>query len=288
MGATQSQEIQNFLNNYVNTTVVQQVIQRYASETNAVVNGRQNLKIVINANTISGTSITANQRITSYIDVEQMISRSNDTSLTNDLQTAVTNTLENALDRYVDSIAGFLSSSSNQQLVNNIRNSISTYVSQTINTSTVDNLLLSSSNVQEGVLEVNAENIQGSTLVWNQDIQASIMAKNIIEDVVNTSFSNTQVQELANATKNQVVSKETNPISDVVRAGANLLNPRSIILIAALVIGIIIAILGVVLAFSVPMTPKMKMISIGVGVGLGVVVALGGIIYYAVSKPKTA
>lgn len=289
MGGVQSQQVQNFLTNDVNLSVIQSVIQRYASQTDAVVKGEQGLRVVVTAKNITNNNFTLRQSISSYINVDQLVSRANNTELSNDLQSAVQSTLSNALDKYVDSIAGFLSSSSNQQLVNDVRNSLSTYVSQTINQSTVDNLLLSSSNVQNGVLEFRAEDlISGNTVVWDQSIQANLMAKNIIESVVSNALSNKQVQQLGTDVKNTVTSKETNPVSDIVRAGAKLLNPRSIILIAALIIGVIVAIVAVVAAFMVPLTPKLRLVVAGAGVVLGIIIAVCGIIYYAVSGPPKA
>lgn len=278
MGGVQSQIVRNFLSNTVNMDVIQTVINKFASETKAVTKGEQGLKFTMEAGTnISGNYIVVNQRITSYINLEQLISKSNTTQLTDELKTSVTTTLQTALDKYVDSIAGFLTSSGNQEIVNNVRNSISTYVNQTISNETVSDLLLSSSNVQNGVLIMKAgEGIYNNTVIWNQQIQADIMAKNIIEDVVNNALKNTQVQDLGTAIENKVTSKEVSPIS-------SLLKPRSIILIASLIIGVILAILGIVAAVILTVPPKMKMVIGGAGIGLGILVALGGIIYYAVS-----
>lgn len=290
MGNSTSQSIDRFLSNDVNNTVVQQVIQRYATETSAISTNTQNLRWTLNAGRSINLNANVQQLITSYIDVQQIIDRTNKTEIVDDLRVAVTNTLDDALTKATDGIAGFLTNPSNQTLTTDVRNRISTYVNQTINTSTIDTLLLSSSNYQNGVLDLTAgEDINGN-LTWNQEIQSSLIASNIIKQVVENSLQNTQVEELLTAATGNLNVKEESPITTATNAIANvaksILNPRGIILIAAIIIGIVIAIIAIVAAVALTLPMKTRYIIAGVGVAIGVVVAVAGIIYYVASAPK--
>jgi hypothetical protein len=290
MGNSTSQSIQRFLSNDVNSSVVQQVIQRYATETSAVSTNTQALKWTLNAGRTINLNANVRQLITSYIDVQNIIDRSDKTALVDDLRTAVTTTLDDALNKATDGLAGFLQNPSNQTLVSDVRNNISTYVNQTINTSTIDQLLLSSSNIQNGVLDLTAgEDINGN-LQWNQTIQSEVMATNIIKQVVDNALQNTQVQDLVTKASGNLTVVEKSPITTGVEAIAgvakSLLNPRAIILIVAIVLGIVIAIAAIAAAFFITVPMKTRYIIGGAGVAVGVIVIIAGIIYYVASAPK--
>lgn len=290
MGNSTSQSIERFLTNDVNNTSIQQVIQRYATETNAVSTNTQNLRWTLNAGGNINLNANVQQLITSYIDVQQIVDRADKTALVDDLRVAVTSTLDDALTKTTDGLAGFLQNPSNQTLVSDVRNRISTYVNQTINTNTIDQLLLSSSNVQNGILDLTAAQDINGDIQWNQNIQSSIMAQNIVRQVVDNSLQNTQVQELVTKVTGRGDVVEESPITTVTNsiAGAanGLLNPRSIILIVSIILGIVIAIAAIAAAVLLTVPMKTRYIIGGVGIAVGVVIAIAGIIYYVASTPK--
>lgn len=287
MGNSVSQSIDRFLSNDVSSTVVQEVIERYASETTAISTNTNVLNIVIGGESTEAITgpIDIKQKITSYINVNQMVDRSNKTELSNDLVQSVTTSINDAIDKVTDGIAGFLQNPSNQSIVSTVKNKMSSYVSQVISVDTVDNLVLSSSNYNNGTLTINAKYISGP-INYTQEIQSSIIAQNIVKQVVDNAIKNKEVQDLENDIRGALSAEEKSPLTTIANAASSFLNPRSLILIAALVIGIIVAIIGVVAAVMITVPPKMKMIIGGAGVALGVLIALGGIIYYVASKPK--
>jgi len=286
MGNSVSQSIERFLQNDISSTVVQNVISRYASETSAVSTNVNKIEIVIGDENTSTVDLTASiqQRIESYINVNQMIDRANTANLTNDLAQAVTNTINDGIKKVTDGIAGFLTNPSYQKLSSTVINNMSSYVSQTVNTTTVDTLILSSSNFNDNRLVIMGKDIKAN-INFTQEIQAKIMAQNIIKQVTDNVLKNSEVQQLANDIQGQLDANEKSPITTIANAASSFLNPRALILIATIAIGVIIAIVGIVAAVLVEVPPKTKMIIGGAGIALGVLIAIGGILYYMFSKP---
>jgi hypothetical protein len=286
MGNSVSQSIERFLQNDISSTFVQNVISRYASETSAVSTDVNKIDIVIGDENTSTVDLTASiqQRIESYINVNQMIDRANKANLTNDLAQAVTNTINDGIKKVTDGIAGFLTNPSYQKLSSTVINNMSSYVSQTINTTTVDTLILSSSNFNDNRLVIMGKDIKAN-INFTQEIQAKIMAQNIIKQVADNVLKNSEVQQLANDIQGQLDANEKSPITTIANAASSFLNPRALILIATIAIGVIIAIVGIVAAVLVEVPPKTKMIIGGAGIALGVLIAIGGILYYMFSKP---
>lgn len=213
-----------------------------------------------------------------------MIDRANTANLSNDLAQAVTNTINDGIKKVTDGIAGFLTNPSYQKLSSTVINNMSSYVSQTINTTTVDTLILSSSNFNDNRLVIMGKDIKAN-INFTQEIQAKIMAQNIIKQVTDNILKNSEVQQLANDIQGQLDANEKSPITTLANAASSFLNPRALILIATIAIGVIIAIVGIVAAVLVEVPPKTKMIIGGAGIALGVLIALGGILYYMFSKP---
>jgi len=286
MGNSVSQSIERFLQNDINSTVIQNVISRYASETSAVSTNVNKIDIVIGDDHTNTVDVVASirQRIESYINVNQMIDRANTANLSNDLAQAVTNTINDGIKKVTDGIAGFLTNPSYQKLSSTVINNMSSYVSQTINTTTVDTLILSSSNFNDNRLVIMGKDIKAN-INFTQEIQAKIMAQNIIKQVTDNILKNSEVQQLANDIQGQLDANEKSPITTLANAASSFLNPRALILIATIAIGVIIAIVGIVAAVLVEVPPKTKMIIGGAGIALGVLIALGGILYYMFSKP---
>jgi hypothetical protein len=286
MGNSVSQSIDTFLKNDVSSTVVQNVISRYASETSAISTNTNNIDIVIgdeHSNTVN-VNASIQQRIESYINVNQMIDRANKTNLTNDLVQAVSSTINEGIKKVTDGIAGLLTNPSYQKLSNTVANNMSSYVASTINTTTVDTLILSSSNFNNNKLVISGKDITAN-INFTQEIQAKIMAENIIKQVADNLIKNSDVQQLANDIKGQLDANEKSPVSTLANAAASFLNPRALILIATIAIGVIIAVAAIAAAILIEVPPKTKLIIGGAGIVLGIIVALGGILYYMFSKP---
>lgn len=279
MGANQSQVIENFINNYVNTNVVSEVISKYASETNAINDNVQDIAIQLTGST-SGP-INVKQKIESVIDVEQMISRMDKVEVVNDLQRAISNSMKDAIMSSTDGLADLFASPSNQVIRDKVLNNINTYVSNVINTSTIDNLLLRASNYQKGNLVIDSSTIDGP-IEWSQEIQSNIMGQNLIEKVTESMLQNNDVTQLTNIVETKEESKRETPISAAIADGLkDVLGGLKYMWI--IILAIIVFIVGILIAVFVPATPKVKII-IGV---VAVVVAIAlAITFFVVSRKK--
>ena len=210
MGGSQSQELQQYVTSNINTTSISSVISRYATRTNAIVTNVQDMNIVIEAKDIKGP-IDISQEIESIIDVQQMVDRSNQTQLMNDLKTTLADTLQGGLSRITAGI-DILSKPENQRIVSRLSDDINTYVSNTITTDTVDTLLLSASNYQKGRLYISADLIEGP-ISFNQRIQSNLMAENMIKQAVNTLVKTQDAKDLSHAIQGDIKEEESTPIS---------------------------------------------------------------------------
>lgn len=240
MGQTQSQEINTFVDNYVNSTSLSDIISRYASTTNAISNNTQKFYLDLNARDISG-NVKVFQTIASIIDMQQLVDRANTTQLTNDIQQAVTSELEDAVKRITDGLGDLFATPTNQQIRDSVINNMSTYVRNAITVDDVNDLLLSSNNVQEQRIVITARDITGD-LAFDQKIQANITAKNVIETTINNILQNKDVQQLANIVKPKIESESESAISkgitSIFRGGIL----WSILTVIILIVGIILAI----------------------------------------------
>lgn len=279
MGANQSQVIENFINNYVSTNVVSEVIAKYASETNAISDNVQDVAIQLTGST-SGP-LNLKQKIDSVIDVEQMISRMDKVEVVNDLQRVISNTMKDAIMSGTDGLADIFASPSNQAIRDKVLNNINTYVSNVINTSTIDNLLLRSSNYQKGNLVIDSSTIDGP-IEWSQEIQSNIMGQNLIEKVTESMLQNKDVTQLTNVVETKEESKRETPISAAIADGLKgILGGLKYMWI--IILAVIVFIVGILIAVFVPATPKVKII-IGV---VAVVIAIAlAITFFVVSRKK--
>lgn len=279
MGANQSQVIENFINNYVSTNVVSEVISKYASETNAISDNVQDVAIQLTGST-SGP-LNLKQKIESVIDVEQMISRMDKVEVVNDLQRVISNTMKDAIMSSTDGLADIFASPSNQAIRDKVLNNINTYVSNVINTSTIDNLLLRSSNYQKGNLVIDSSTINGP-IEWSQEIQSNIMGQNLIEKVTESMLQNKDVTQLTNVVETKEESKRETPISAAIADGLKgILGGLKYMWI--IILAVIVFIVGILIAVFVPATPKVKII-IGV---VAVVIAIAlAITFFVVSRKK--
>ncbi len=270
------QEIDQFIANYVDTNIISEVISTYASRTDAISTNTQDIAIKITGSTIGGP-INISQKIESYIDVEKVLDIANKAQLTNDLQEVLTTTLEDAIARATDGLELF-SRPENQQLREQVINQIGTYVRNTVNESTIDDVLLSSSNYQKGNLVIDASMIQGP-LVWTQEIQSNIMASNLARKVLDVAVQNQDVKRLATLAKAEVETENKTPITTAVEGVTSTLQGLvqgfgskivSWILYAIagfiLLIGIILA-----LALPIPMGGKIAIIIVAIIIAMGLI-----------------
>lgn len=264
MGLTQSQELQQYISSYVDTSAVSQVISSYATRTNAIVTNAQDMDVVIEAGTISGP-INLEQEIESVIDVQQMVDRSDTNRLVNDLQTSLTQSLDGALSRMTEGL-DILSKPTNQDLVQRVSNDIHTSIQNTINTQTLDEILLSASNIQKGRLHISANTIAGP-ITFSQRIQANIMAQNLVKQVVSNLVQNKDIKDLSTILNGHVEIVEKSPIS-------SLLNLSKWIKIIG---GVLLLLVGILLVLLLPLGLIFKTI-IGVILGImGIGLILWGI-----------
>jgi len=271
MGQQQSQLIQNFINNNVNTTAIASVISNYATRTNAITTNTQDLCVNINATgdiDFGQGGFTASQEIESLIDVQSMVDRSDKDQLVNDLQRTVSTELKDAIERVTGGLDIF-EIPANQQLRNDVINNLDSYVNQTINTQTVDEVLLSASNVQRGCYNFSAENVRGP-LVITQRIQSNIMADNLVKQVMDRALENREIQELATRTQGQLTSENTTQIPNLLGGGIG----TWIFYIG----GAIVIVLSIILAYFLPVTVKVKVIIGIIGILIGIALLIAGFI----------
>lgn len=251
----------------------------------------QDVNIVITAKDV-GAPINISQEIQSHINVNQLLDRSNKNQLVNDLQNVVENSLRDAILTSTDFLADLFAIPANQKIRQDVLNNLSTYVRNTINLSTVDQLLLSSSNYQKGSLTITSDYLTGP-ITFNQKIQSNIMADNIVKDVIDNAIQNREVQQLVNLTENQIEREATAPLSDISRGvgagvaafGANA--GSKIWAYALIIIGVIILIVGIIVGIVAPTKPGAKGAIIAVSVIIALVL-IGVGIFLAVKSPTVA
>ena len=283
MGQQQSQLIQNFINNNVNTTAIANVISNYATRTNAVTTNTQDLCVNIVATgdiDFGEGGFTASQEIESLIDVQSMVDRADKDQLVNDLQRTLSTELKDSIERTTGGLDIF-EIPANQQLRNDVINNLDSYVSQTINTQTLDEVLLSASNVQRGCYNFSAENIRGPVVI-TQRIQSNIMANNLVKQVMDRALENREVLELATRAEGQLVSENT---AEIPSLGGLLGGGIGTWLFY--IGGAIVIVLSIVLAYFLPVSIKVKVIIGIIGILLGIALIIVGIVRSRASaKPK--
>ncbi len=270
------QEIDQFIANYVDTNIISEVISTYASRTDAISTNTQDIAIKITGSTIGGP-INISQKIESYIDVEKVLDIANKAQLTNDLQEVLTTTLEDAIARATDGLELF-SRPENQQLREQVINQIGTYVRNTVNESTIDDVLLSSSNYQKGNLVIDASMIQGP-LVWTQEIQSNIMASNLARKVLDVAVQNQDVKRLATLAKAEVETENKTPITTAVEGVTSTLQGLVQVFGSKIVSWILYAIAGFILligiilalALPIPMGGKIAIIIVAIIIAMGLI-----------------
>lgn len=287
MGQRQSQLVSNFLSNNISSTNISQVIQNYATSTNAVSTNTQNLNVSIQAGNILPTStINVKQRIQSYINVNNLVDRTNTTELTASLQQAATNDISSSLTRITDGLADILpnlfAGESKQEFITNIQNNLSTYVNQVVNESTVDELLLSSSNVQNGTIVLNAQDIAGN-LNFTQEIQSEVMGENIVKAITNVILASDQVQQLENNVQSTATDVAESPITSLTKGGAG-----TLVLIIGAIIGLLFIIAGAVVAFAGPslflIPPKTAIIIGAIVAVIGLIIGGASLAYFFINR----
>lgn len=271
MGQRQSQEIDNFVRNNLNTTAITEVISNYATETNAVSTNVQAGDVLIRAPGGITGNITFRQNIVSYIDMLQLVDQADKTQLTNDLQSAVSNSLENSLRRFTDGLAVF-SNPTNQAIKNRVIDEIDTYVNQVINTNTLNSVLLNASNYQQGSLVIDTSQLTGD-VDFTQEIQSDIIARNLVKQVIERAITNKSVQELLNLVESRAETEEVSPITTAVKT----LGSAGIGGIITIVIGVIIAIVAVIAGLLIPAPSKAKFVVPIIGIVIGVILVIVGV-----------
>jgi hypothetical protein len=246
MGQSQSQEIQRFVNNYVNTQAISEVISSYATETNAIVTNQQDMDVVIEATGDITGPVNLSQEIESIIDINQMIDRVDKDQLVNDLQRTISTELKDAIQRYTDGLELF-SIPTNQRIRDDVLNSVDTYTRQVINTNTIDRMLLQASNYQSGRLRISAANISGP-LVFSQRIQSNIIAQNLVQQVMERLLQNRDVVNLMTRAEGQIQSENVSPITEGVRGITGIIG-RNINTWIFYILGAFVLIAGIIATF---------------------------------------
>lgn len=270
MGQAQSQEIDRFISDNINTTAIASVISNYSTRTNATVVNTQDLcvNIVATGDIDFGSGFSAIQRIDSMINVETLIDRVDKDSITNDLQRSISNELKESLSSI--GTTGIWNIPSNQRIRDDIITNINTYVSQVINTNTLDEVLLSSSNVQDGCYTFRATNIRGP-IVITQEIQATTMADNMVKQVLESALENRDIQLVDTS-----ISTDVQGVGDSGGGGSLLFYIAAAIII----------ILSIVVAYLVPLGIKPRVAIVTLGVITGIVLVVIGIVKGRASTPS--
>lgn len=272
MGQTQSQEIDRFISDNINTTAIASVISNYSTRTNATVVNTQDLcvNIVATGDIDFGSGFSAIQRIDSMINVETLIDRVDKDSITNDLQRSISNELKESLSSI--GTTGIWNIPSNQRIRDDIITNINTYVSQVINTNTLDEVLLSSSNVQNGCYTFQATNVRGP-IVITQEIQATTMADNMVKQVLERALENRDIQLVDTS-----ISTDVQGVGD---SGSGGIGSLLFYIAAAIVI-----VLSIVVAYLVPLGIKPRVAIVTLGVITGIVLVVIGIVKGRASTPS--
>src|SRR5690606_24468637 len=141
------------------------------------------------------------------------------------------------------------STPTNQAIRDTVLNNMDTYVSNIVNTDTIDELLTSSDNVQNQRVVIQARDITGG-LNFNQNIQSNIIAKNLTETVVSRLIDNQDVERLMNDIEGSQESVAKSPITTVIEdlasVGRSAFSGLSIAILAVIVIVVLIIIAAII------------------------------------------
>lgn len=269
MGVSQSQEVSRFISNNVNTSAISNIISQYATETNAIVTNIQDLcvNIVASGNIDFGPGgFTGSQEIESMIDIQSLIDRVDKDKLTNDLQRTISTELRSALDR-TSSVLDIFSIPSNQRVREEIIQNLNNYVNQTINTQTIDQVLINASNIQRGCYNFTADNVTGSINI-TQKIQADTMASNMIKQVIERAIENKEIQTVNTVSDTTLTAKNTGLGS-----------------IIWYIIGGLVILAAIIIPFIIPSKTTIKILIAAIGIVVGIAI-IGIGIFLARSKSQ--
>jgi len=269
MGVSQSQEVSRFISNNVNTSAISNIISQYATETNAIVTNIQDLcvNIVASGNIDFGPGgFTGSQEIESMIDIQSLIDRVDKDKLTNDLQRTISTELRSALDR-TSSVLDIFSIPSNQRVREEIIQNLNNYVNQTINTQTIDQVLINASNIQRGCYNFTANNVTGSINI-TQKIQADTMASNMVKQVIERAIENKEIQTVNTVSDTTLTAKNTGLGS-----------------IIWYIIGGLVILAAIIIPFIIPSKTTIKILIAAIGIVVGIAI-IGIGIFLARSKSQ--
>jgi len=281
-----SQSIRNTLLNSINTNLVASIITKYAATTNSIIRANQSVKIIledIKGDLSAIDSFNVNQRVTSLIDVNQLAKSSEFNNMVSDIQNTLSNEI---MDKLKSLTAGFdlFTKSQYQELVNTIRNDVNTYVRREINSQSISEVLNSANFDQDGNFVLRG--IDGSAFFkntgnFNQDLQAEIYSKNVLDRVINNVVTDKAVNDITNQLQSEICKEDTGKIEDFLGAGG--ISTWIFFILGALGIagGIVLAI---ILPASIP--PKGKIAAAVAGIVFGIAMIAVGI--FQSTRKKTA
>lgn len=277
-----SQSIRNTLLNSINTNLIASIMTKYAVTTNSIIRANQNASVKINTpgdvEIPGGISIV--QRGTSLIDAKQLAKSAEFNNMVSEIQ----NTLSNeVMDKLKSLTAGFdlFTKPQYQELVNNIRNDVNTYVRREINSQAVSEILNSIDVNQNGEVNINAGNVKLGSINFDQDSQAQVYSQNVLDRVVNNVVTDKAVNDITNQLQSEICREDTGKIEDILGVGG--ISTWIFFILGALGIagGIVLAI---VLPASIP--PKGKIAAAIAGIVFGIAMIAVGI--FQSTRKKTA
>jgi hypothetical protein len=191
--------------------------------------------------------IVTNQKINSSVTVLQQITDQESREIKNDIESS----LSMGIDAAMESQVGFLANESNQKLVNDMKADISAIVANNVSVDKINAMITKSYNAQNQTLEVlgkvvgtidAAGNVTGPCVDINQDMHASIVASQIVDNIYNEITTNKSVIDAAQQITSDMKSTATGPIEEI----GNLISSFSDIFIIMGVV-IVIAIIAFVM-----------------------------------------
>lgn len=263
MGQTSSTEVKNSVLRNLDYQATTSLFNSLQQSVKSHILTNQNIEIEING-CLRGDIIT-DQNLTSIVDISSVAEVVDINNIGNEVRRDVTTDIQNAVDRTLDMFS-FLRGSRRDVIQTDLNERISTYINNNLTNEVISEVILSSDNVQNNVIRITTgPNCHEGNLILNQSIQLQSIGRNVVNKIAESLIDNIDIESLNLQNVVDIKDLETNPISDVLNFGQDILSgaQKTMSSIIAIIIAVIIAVIALILLILIPGTVFKILILIG-------------------------
>lgn len=233
MGASQSSEISSFINSSVSATM--NILNENVTNNHIECTTMNNMNIEFDNVKIKGGSISVGQTANVAVcDLTSAVS----TATNNDLETKLTNTIDNMMEQSQKSTTGFLATSfTDQTSRQNFRASVKTAIQKTIRSSNISTCAASVTAVNNNTVVMKNINIEDGNINLTQEALVKASAKCIVDNIIQ-NIDKTAIDSIVT---NKQSAKQSSEVRGFFESFGNLLQQMMIPLI---ILGVIVLIAG--------------------------------------------